>query len=244
MKKYTNNIMESKTPLEKLDVIFDSTNNLQSIVDTIQSKIKSLNKVYLEFQMKKTIHSQSTSGFLKFQTELLSNEYSYYKRLRNILTVKLYNEVYEIYDGVKMILTSIDNLEIDDCDRKNELMKRVKYTKKPSFVDSAHMKKIVENTLTNIKVINDYLQIFDTFIKNTHSKNKKQNNHCNNLVISLKNKRYHIFLEYQKYKDELEELIDYFHLLCDKVNQSVAILPLQEALIDSQAPDSPGIKTI
>ena len=59
--------IDIKEHLEKLDVIFDSTNHLQTIIDTIQNKIKSLNKVYLEFQMKKPFILKPQPGSLNFK---------------------------------------------------------------------------------------------------------------------------------------------------------------------------------
>jgi hypothetical protein len=214
--------IDNNSLLSKTEYIFDILNALDMRLELIQSKIIDLNKTYLQLEMNKSFRDIKGNSYLKFQIDLINNEKNYMKKIKRSLLDKFYNEIMEISESILMILASLENLEIEHEEEKTKLLKQVVFIRKPEKVDFANMAKILNITIKNLHIIGEFVDLFQKYIKKTQKKNLRYNNHCNNIVILLSNKRNHIILEYNKYCEELNELVGYFFsvvsAICAQVN--------------------------
>lgn len=193
-----------------IKTIFNTVNNLEDKVDSINKKIISVKQVIQRFKTNKTLSLDQTNSYLAFQINLLTNEKNYYNTMRNIIIDKLYTEVLEIYNYVTMILTSIENIEIEHQEDKHNIKKRITIYKKEDVIDCAHMLMLITITVNNLDLIKSFVELFERYIKETSIRTFEENIHCNNFSSTLENKKNHILLEYNKYLSQLEELIKYF----------------------------------
>ena len=109
---------------ENVKTIFSTVNNLESTVERINKKIINIRQVIHKFENNKNLTLDQTNSYLTFQINLLNNEKNYYSSLKNIIVDKLYSEVLEIYNYVTMVLTSIENLEIEHQEDKHNINKK------------------------------------------------------------------------------------------------------------------------
>ena len=75
---------------------------------------------------------------------------------------------------------------------------------------------MVHTIINNLSLIGEFVDLFEEHINHIYKKNKKENNHCNKPIITLRNKKHHIVLEHNKYHDELEEIINYL-MICPPI---------------------------
>ena len=69
------------------------------------------------------------------------------------------------------------------------------------------------------------------FIKDTIKQNIRENLHCNNFKVTLENKQQHIILEYQKFNNKLEELVEYFLNCTTQVSEQLENQKLLDFLV-------------
>lgn len=228
--------------VSKIENVFLAVSNLESIIAKIESKTLDLNKVYIDLHSKNSHSINNSKSFLQFQLQLLNNENNYFRNLKKIINNKLYSEIFELNDNIMMIIFSLELLQVNDTQKKDSIMKRKRSVKRPSILDSHHLKNVVHTILNNLSLIGEFVDLFEEHINYTYKKNKKENNHCNKLIITLRNKKHHIVLEHNKYHDELEEIINYFNDLCTNLLRQIKVSPYQELLIntDVESPEMAG----
>ena len=73
--------------------------------------------------------------------------------------------------------------------------------------------------MNNLKLIEEFIKIFEKYILDNENQNIKNNIHSKNFKINLMIKKKHYDLEYTKYSEQLSELINYFKELCDSIEQ-------------------------
>ena len=195
---------------ENVKTIFSTVNNLEITVERINKKIINIKQVIHKFENNKNLTLDQTNSYLTFQINLLNNEKNYYSSLKNIIVDKLYSEVLEIYNYVTMVLTSIENLEIEHQEDKHNINKKIIVYTKEDTVDCGHMLMLINITINNISLIKCFVDLFEDYIQKTFKQAEEDNIHCNNFSSTLENKKNHILLEHQKYNTQLEELIKYF----------------------------------
>ena len=195
---------------ENIKKIFNTINNLENVVENINKKIINVKQVIHKFENNRNLTLDQTNSYLNFQINLLNNEKNYYTSLKHIIVEKLYSEVLEIYNYVTMVLTSIEHLEIEHQEDKHNINKKIIIYTKEDTIDCGHMLMLINITNNNINLIKDFVNLFESYIQKTFQQASEDNIHCNNFSSTLENKKNHIFLEYQKYDSQLEELIKYF----------------------------------
>ena len=92
-------------------------------------------------------------------------------------------------------------------------MKKVQKIKKVKNTDSGKIFELVNITINNLKLTAKFIDLFENFILFHESDDNKKNIHSKNLNNNLMNKKNHYELEYKKYLDQLNILIDYFNQL-------------------------------
>ena len=206
--------LDSNDITTKLDKIFKTIENLDKKIDLIQKKNIEINKVYMRFDFNKTLSLNKTNSFLKFQIDLLNTEKKYYKSIKKRVLYKLTREVNEISEYSLLILISLRDLNIEDKKATEEIIKKTeKINKLGSNTDVNKIITLINSTVKNLKLINDFLILLQNYLNKIISETKEKNIHSNNFKISLQNKKNHILVEYNNYCEQLKELIDYF-LIC------------------------------
>lgn len=190
--------------------ICDSFNMLTTNIDKIDRKIEFITRIYYKLSYNATLDSTDTNSYLKFQIELLNIEKNYYGGLRKGIKTKFVTELYSISESILMLLGSIENINMDSNEEKNNILKKISKLKKSNDLETSSIIENVNSTLSNLELIKEFVNSFDKFINETIQKNKKENIHCNNFRLNLENKKQHILLEYNKFYGKLEELIGYF----------------------------------
>ena len=192
----------------KIGKIFSMIEKLRSNIEKIQRKIIDLNKVILKFKQNKLLNENNS--YLTFQIKLLINEKGYYEGMKSIILEKMFGDMLSIYEKILMLVTSLENLDIEHEEEKNNIINRIQLYKKESGIDCSGTMSLASATLQNLHLINGFISIFSSYIDKTQKENSLENIHCNNLITNLSNRKNHIKLEYEKFRDQLNELIGYF----------------------------------
>lgn len=226
--------IDNETLLENVNSVFETLKNMDNRLSSIQNKIIYLNKVYMKIEMNKSFRKQQNNSYLKLQINLINNEKMYLKKIKKSLLDKFYHDIFIISDSTLMILTSLENLEIEHSEEKKAILKQASLIKKPANIDSVHLINLLNQTIVNLGLISQFIDLFKLFIDETYEKNIRENNHCNNILITLNNKRNHIILEYNKYCDELNQLVSYLMELINSINLQLENQKLLDFLIISK----------
>lgn len=200
----------------QVNQICETFDLLDGNIEKINKKINDITKIYYKLSDNSSLETGDTNSYLKFQIELLTNEKNYYTSVKKSVKDKFVSDMYTISESILMLLGSIETIKIDNIDEKKNILKRVnslkRYKKK---LETPAVLELVNSTLYNLELINEFVSIFDKFIKETIEKNKRENLHCNNFKVNLENKKEQILLEYKKFTNKTEELVEYF-LECSK----------------------------
>ena len=126
-----------------------------------------------------------------------------------------------------MILLSLNKLEIDSDEDKNNICNKIIKIKKTKFISYGKLNEIINSCINNLKLIDEYVVIFDKFINKTINSNNLDNIHNSSYEINIKNKKETIILEYNKYYEKFIKIIEYFKecSICtiDQIDQSTLL---------------------
>ena len=200
--------------------------NLQSLsnnISLLKKKIILINNINSKLEKNKIL-KQEINNNLTFQCDVLKNEYSYYTNIYNIILAKYSKDLYELSEYIFIILISLNKLEIDNAEEKQIIFNKIIYTKHITKTTSGKLKEIIVNIINNLKVVDEFIKLFDNYISNLKSENNKKNLHSNNFELNIKYKKENIALEYKKYCDKFMKIIDYFmdcsHSVIDQIETS------------------------
>ena len=204
IKKQINNIVN------QTNIIIDNLHLLDKNISKIKKKITKVNKLYLRLEQNKILVINPSSNYLKFQLSVLKNESSYYKNLYNLILNKYTTEIYDLSDYIFMILVSLNKLEIEKEYDKTNISNKIIHIKKTHNISYGKLNEIINSTINNLKLINEYVILFDSYINKTVSNNNIENVHNNTYEISIKNKKDNIILEYNKFYTQFLKIVSYF----------------------------------
>lgn len=211
IEKQTNNVVEqTNNVVEQTNNIIDNLQLLDRNISKIKKKIAKVNKLYLHLEQNKILVINPSSNYLKFQLAVLKNECSYYKNLYTLILNKYTTEIYELSDYIYMILLSLNKLEIEKDEDKTNICNKIIHIKKTSNISYGKLNEIINSTINNLKLINEYVKLFDSYINKTVSNNNIENVHNNTYEISIKNKKDSIILEYKKFYNKFLKIVSYF----------------------------------
>lgn len=103
---------------------------------SIQISIKSTKRLtasascFYQLSYNSSIPSSDTNSYLKFQIEQLENEKSYFTNIKRSLKEKLVTDIYTISESILMLLSSIENIKIDQEAEKKSILKKTFALKK------------------------------------------------------------------------------------------------------------------
>jgi len=193
---------------DKTNKIIDNLNFLDKNISKIKKKIGTLNKIYNDLE-KNSILIIDKNNYLVFQIHILKNEYIYYKNIYTIILNKYSNEVSELSEYIIMILLSLHKLEIGNYNQDN-IFNKIIHVKKIKNITYGKLNETINSTINNLKLLDEYNKLFDTFVTKTISKNTRHNIHNNTFESKIKNKKEMILLEYNKYYENFNKIIEYF----------------------------------
>lgn len=206
---------------QTVSTIFSTFDIIEETTDKITTKITDIKKVLQQFKDNKTISLTTSSSYLNFQIELLVNEKEYLEKIQSTFFKKMHKELTNIYDYVIMVLSSLENLEIDNEEAKNNIIKKTVVVKKPERINRMCILQVTDAIIINLDLINKFVDLFEVYIQETSSINNMNNIHCNSLYTILRNKKSHIELEHCKYITQFDELIRYFSRCSSSIKSQV-----------------------
>jgi hypothetical protein len=201
---------------KKTDIIIENLNLLDNNINKIKKKIASINKIYMSIESNKIL-TVDQNNFLLFQTQILKNEYLYYNNLYKLILDKYTLEIYELSEYIIIILISLNKLELNDDSAKSHIFNKIIHIKKTNTINYGKLNQIINSTINNLKLVDDFIILFNKYINKLNKKNTKDNIHNNNFEISIVNKKNTILLEYNRYYDKFTKIIDYFKLCSESV---------------------------
>lgn len=202
--------LDSEEINTKITKIMNTIELLENTIEKIQQKVAEINEVYMRFEFNKTLSLNKTNSFLKFQVDLLQNEKIYYKKIKNIILKKLSSEIFDIAQYSLLILISLNDINIENNTAKKNIMNKIVKIKKYKKATSGKIIELINNTLKNLALINEFLELIQKYINQVQEETEKKNIHTKNFKISIMNRKNHILLEYTKYCDQMKEIIEYF----------------------------------
>ena len=201
----------------KTDKIVENLYNLNNNISKIKKKIALINRIYHKLEKNKVLKQENNNNKLLFQTNILKNEFSYYKNIYDQILDKYSKEVYELSEYILIILISLNKIEIDNEAAKNNIFSKIIYTRKLTNISFGKLSEIINNIINNLKLVDAFIKLFDSFLIRLGKKNKKENIHNNTFELNAKYKKENILLEYNKYCDKFIKVIDYFKECSDSV---------------------------
>jgi hypothetical protein len=204
----------------KTDIIIENINLLDNNINKIKKKIAAISKIYMSLEKNKIL-TIDQNDFLLFQTQILKNEYIYYNNLYKLILNKYAVEIYELSEYVIIILISLNKLEIKDKASKTHIFNKIIRIKKPSEINYGKLNEIINSIINNLKLVDEFIKLFDKYITTINSTNKNNNLHNGNYELAILSKKHTILLEYNKYYDRFTKTIAYFKKCSESIIQQI-----------------------
>lgn len=200
--------------IKNIDKQIDNINNAFKLINDkikkYQSKYNIIND-QIEMLKKKThLNLDDTTKLLRFQNNLIFNEITYLKNMKQIMNSQINNELYKLSDKLAIMAISILNLN-KDINQDN--LTHINRSKKTDTIG-----KKIKSISNNFVHIKDLLLKIKNYNKQINNDMMKGNYHCKTLDMDISIKRIHIFIEYKRYASVFEAIIEHFDEL------SVAII--------------------
>ena len=201
----------------KTNTIVTNLYNLNNNISQIKKKINNINKIYQRLGKNKVLVQENSNNKLLFQNNILKNEYTYYKNIYDQILDKYSKEIYELSEYVLIIIISLNKIEIDNQAAKNNIFSKIIYTRKLNHISFGILNEIINNIINNLKLVDEFLKLFDNYLQNLSKRNTQENIHNNTFELTAKYKKENILLEYNKYCDKFIKVIDYYKECSDSV---------------------------
>ena len=202
---------------QKTNKIVENLYTLNNNISKIKRKIGLINKIYSKLEHNKVLRQENNNNKLLFQTNILKNEFSYYKNIYDQILDKYSKEIYELSEYILIILISLNKIEIDNESAKTNIFSKIIYNKKLTNINFAKLSEIINNIINNLKLVDEFIKLFNIYLTKLSKKNNRENIHNNNFELDAKYKKENILLEYNKYCDKFIKVIDYFKECSDSV---------------------------
>ena len=189
--------------IQKLEKFEESINKKQSSIKSLASKLKHKNFFDL---------SDSVAN-LEFQKSILKNEKTYIRELKRVFIEKIYNELYLLAENILMFVSSIDSIEFDEETKKDTIQKKISKIRPVSYenLNIKNLFSLINCISNNLDIIKEVIELFDRYIKSTNKTINDNNFHCKTFETNLLNQNNHITVEYNKYGNQLNKTVEYYH---------------------------------
>ena len=204
-------------------------NNLNSQLVKLNNKVDNIKTLCALLNDKKSLYTLEHINNLVFQANLLSGDINYLSGLRRTFLHKMHNDIFNLANNIILFISSITNIEINDNDKeKNYIIKKVTTIKKINDINIKLVETYLGSILNNLELVNQVGNNFNKYIKKMNNKITNENFHCNNLNITLNNKKDNILLEYEKQKQSIFKLLQYYSNLCNHIGLQLDNLKISE----------------
>jgi cell division septum initiation protein DivIVA len=112
--------------------------------------VDNISKLFYQLSYNSSLPSSDTNSYLKFQIEQLENEKSYFTNIKRSLKEKLVTDIYTISESILMLLSSIENIKIDQEAEKKSILKKIfalkkfkKEWKHPNYLNLSTLHSII-----------------------------------------------------------------------------------------------------
>ncbi len=208
---------------DKTTKIISNLQVLNTNISVLRDKILMINNINDKLIKNKAL-KQDINSNLAFQSNMLKNEFSYYSNIYNFIIDKYSNELFELAEYILMILLSLNKLEIQNNEKKKIIFSKIIYTKRFTKKNYGKLRELFTNIINNLKVVDEFIKLFNEYIEKLKTQNISKNLHSNNFEININYKKEIITLEYTKYCDKFIKTIDYFmecsHSVIDQIETS------------------------
>ena len=201
--------MDYKELEEKTKKIVDNLQNLNNNINILKKKIVLIDNINQKLEKNKIL-KQDLDSNLSFQSKMLKNEYSYYTNIYNIIIDKYSKELFDLSEYIIIILLSLNRLEIENNNEKKNIFNKIIFTRKITKNTSGRLNELFTNIINNLKVVDEFINLFNDYITKLKVQNSNKNLHSNNFEINVKYKSEVITIEYKKYCDKFVKIINYF----------------------------------
>ena len=205
----------------KIKNINQTIGNLSDVLNNISKKIESINSIYMNYEYNKNLNLNHTNTYLKFQVDMLNNDKTYYTNLKNLFIKKFTTDMYNLLDSITIILVSMDDLDIGLDEEKKKIFGQILKFNKQKELNKAKVVELINVTVTNVKLIKKFIDLFEVYIVESEKDNIRNNIHSNNFKINLMHKKKHFELEYNTYSEKISELINYFNTFSEAINEQI-----------------------
>ena len=209
-------------------------NNLNSQIVKLNNKVDNIKTLCASLNDKKSLYTMEHINNLVFQANLLSGDINYLSGLRKTFLHKMHNDIFNLANNIILFISSITNIEIDDNDKeKNHIIKKVTTIKKINDINIKLVETYLGSILNNLELVNQVGNNFNQYIKKMNDKITNENFHCNNLNITLNNKKDNILLEYEKNKQSILKLLQYYSNLSNSIGVQLDNLKISQFCLNN-----------
>jgi hypothetical protein len=204
---------------EKILEIENNIKKLNEIHDTISRKSNEVSAKIEMFNKKKNLKLDDSTQLLSFQNKIIHNELVYLNNHRTIINSSLTSMLLISSENITLMALSVITMNKDILNTENSLIK--------SSSKKDEIEKIVNDITHNLNLINNLISHIREYNKELTETIKNSNFHCNTLNENLEFVCGHIELEYNKHKNDIEKLLDYFIVYTNKIleqNENMILL--------------------
>ena len=207
------NMNEIDENIQKLDRFQESINKKQSSIKNLASKLKHKNFFDLGDSL----------ANLEFQKSILKNEKRYIQELKKVFIEKIYNELYLLAENILMFVSSIDSIEFDEETKKNTIQKKISKIRPVSYenLNIKNLFNLINCISNNLDIIKEVIELFDKYITSTNKTINDNNFHCKTFETNLANQKNHITVEFNKYGNQLNKIVEYYHQFSQYISQQI-----------------------
>lgn len=192
----------------RIESIFRVIEQLRTTSENVQTKIVDISRRMHKFNQNALLDTDSM--YLSFQIALLNNQKRYYSDLVQLIEEKLYADLVNIHDKILMLLTSLEGLDIEHDEEKNNIIQSVRKAPRTNAVTCTEVITLVSCSMANLDLVKRFTELFESYIARLTTENRRDNIHCANLTLTLSMRKKHIEVEYSKYHEQVGDLVAYF----------------------------------
>ena len=191
-----------------MESIFRVIAQLRTCTEKVQTKIVEISKKIHKFNQNSLLDIDNL--YLSFQIALLTNEKAYYSKMVQLIEEKLYNDLVRIYEKIMMLITSLETLDIEHDEEKNNIIQSVCKVQRTNSISCTEVINLASCSLSNLQLVKRFIDLIEAYTQKLETEHQRENIHCANLTLTLHMRKRHIEVEHHKYQEQLKDLVTYF----------------------------------
>tara|TARA_A100001388_G_C28739970_1_gene486287 strand:- start:317 stop:1030 length:714 start_codon:yes stop_codon:yes gene_type:complete len=202
--------MENDKILANMNEIDENMQTLDNFEEDINIKESDITSLITKLKKKNFLDLEDSLTNLSFQQSILRNEKQYATGLRKIFLEKIYNDMYSLAENILMFVGSIDTIEFED--NKDKKVQKIANIKNITYenLNIKNLSNLVNSVNNNLCIIKNNIDNFEKYIDETNKTITDNNFHCKMFKTNLMNQRQHIIIEYNKFVNQLNKIVEYY----------------------------------